>query len=141
MTSITSLWNIRPIGKVISSIKEPTSNEIFYNLRSTIEIYPEFEEGLQGLQGKSEILVIFLFHLNMDNAHLLVHPRGDISTPLRGVFATCSPARPNGLGTSRCRLIALDGPRIHLLGLEAIDGTPVIDVKPFSCLEPRYDLI
>jgi len=131
---------ISPIGKVLSPIKEPVKPDLFHNVRCCVEIYPEFKEGLLGLEEKREVLVMFLFHLNTEISPLLVHPRGDISRPLRGVFATCSPTRPNSIGTNRCRLIALNDRYIDLVGLEAIDGTPVIDIKPFSCLEPNYDL-
>nr|WP_274703239.1 tRNA (N6-threonylcarbamoyladenosine(37)-N6)-methyltransferase TrmO [Acetomicrobium hydrogeniformans] len=133
------MWEISPIGKVLSPIKEPVKPDLFQNVRCSVEIYPEFKEGLLGLEEEKEVLVMFLFHLNIEISPLLVHPRGDISRPLRGVFATCSPTRPNSIGTNRCRLIALRNSYIDLIGLEAIDGTPVIDIKPFSCLDPRYD--
>lgn len=136
---MSGLWGISPIGKVLSPIKEPVKPDLFHNVRCTVEIYPEFKEGLLGLEEEIEVLVMFLFHLNIEKSPLLVHPRGDTSRPLRGVFATCSPTRPNSIGTNRCRLIALRNSYIDLIGLEAIDGTPVIDIKPFSCLDPRYD--
>jgi tRNA-Thr(GGU) m(6)t(6)A37 methyltransferase TsaA len=136
---VSGLWGISPIGKVLSPIKEPVKPDLFHNVRCTVEIYPEFKEGLLGLEEEIEVLVMFLFHLNIEKSPLLVHPRGDTSRPLRGVFATCSPTRPNSIGTNRCRLIALRNYYIDLIGLEAIDGTPVIDIKPFSCLDPRYD--
>jgi tRNA-Thr(GGU) m(6)t(6)A37 methyltransferase TsaA len=136
---VSGLWGISPIGKVLSPIKEPVKPDLFHNVRCSVEIYPEFKEGLLGLEEKREVLVMFLFHLNIEKSPLLVHPRGDASRPLRGVFATCSPSRPNSIGTNRCRLIALRNYYIDLIGLEAIDGTPVIDIKPFSCLDPRYD--
>lgn len=136
---MSGLWGISPIGKVLSPIKEPVKPDLFHNVRCSVEIYPEFKEGLLGLEEKREVLVMFLFHLNIEKSPLLVHPRGDTSRPLRGVFATCSPTRPNSIGTNRCRLIALRNSYIDLIGLEAIDGTPVIDIKPFSCLDPRYD--
>lgn len=136
---MSGLWEISPIGKVLSPIKEPVKPDLFHNVRCSVEIYPEFKEGLLGLEEEREVLVMFLFHLNIEKSPLLVHPRGDTSRPLRGVFATCSPTRPNSIGTNRCRLIALRNSYIDLIGLEAIDGTPVIDIKPFSCLDPRYD--
>lgn len=136
---MSGLWGISSIGKVLSPIKEPVKPDLFHNVRCTVEIYPEFKEGLLGLEEEIEVLVMFLFHLNIEKSPLLVHPRGDTSRPLRGVFATCSPTRPNSIGTNRCRLIALRNSYIDLIGLEAIDGTPVIDIKPFSCLDPRYD--
>ena len=58
------------------------------------------------------------------------HPEDDMSRPLTGVFSTCSPNRPNPIGLHRARIVARDGLRIELDALEAIDGTPVVDVKP-----------
>jgi tRNA (Thr-GGU) A37 N-methylase len=63
-------------------------------------------------------------------AQLLARPQGDMSRPLTGVFSTCSPNRPNPIGLHRARIVARDGLRIELDALEAIDGTPVVDVKP-----------
>jgi tRNA-Thr(GGU) m(6)t(6)A37 methyltransferase TsaA len=65
---------------------------------------------------------------------LTVHPRGDPDNPLRGVFSTRSPDRPNPIGLHRVEVLAVDGTRVRVRNLEAIDGTPVIDVKPV--LEP-----
>ena len=61
---------------------------------------------------------------------LRVHPRGDTSRPEEGVFATRSPHRPNPIGLHPVEILAIDGPRLHVRGLEALDGTPVLDVKP-----------
>ena len=61
---------------------------------------------------------------------LSTHPEGDLSQPLTGVFSTCSPNRPNPIGLHRARIVARDGLRIEVDALEAIDGTPVVDVKP-----------
>jgi tRNA (Thr-GGU) A37 N-methylase len=65
---------------------------------------------------------------------LSVHPRGDERRPVEGVFSTRSPDRPNPIGLHRVRVLAVDGTRVTVSGLEAIDGTPVVDVKPV--LEP-----
>jgi tRNA-Thr(GGU) m(6)t(6)A37 methyltransferase TsaA len=61
---------------------------------------------------------------------LRVHPRGDASNPMQGVFATRSPDRPNPIGLHRVRVLAIDGTRVRVRDLEALDGTPIVDVKP-----------
>jgi tRNA-Thr(GGU) m(6)t(6)A37 methyltransferase TsaA len=79
-------------------------------------------------------VVITWLHL-ADRTTLQVHPRGDTTRPIRGVFATRSQHRPNPLGLHEVTIAAIDDLRIKVRGLEAVDGTPIIDVK--SALEPR----
>jgi tRNA-Thr(GGU) m(6)t(6)A37 methyltransferase TsaA len=90
---------------------------------------PEVLAGLQDLRPGDEILLLTW----LDRARrdvLTVHPRGDASRPLEGVFSTRSPHRPNPIGLHRVRITALDGLRVRVLHLEALDGTPILDVKP-----------
>jgi tRNA-Thr(GGU) m(6)t(6)A37 methyltransferase TsaA len=85
--------------------------------------------GLEGIRAGDELLVITW----LDRAHrdvLRVHPRGDTTRPEQGVFATRSPDRPNPLGLHRVRVLEVDGARLRVDSLEALDGTPVVDVKP-----------
>jgi tRNA-Thr(GGU) m(6)t(6)A37 methyltransferase TsaA len=86
-------------------------------------------EGLEGIQVGDEILVVtWLDRASRDV--LRVHPRGDLGRPEQGVFSTRSPDRPNPLGLHRVKITSIDGPRFGVDGLEAIDGTPIVDVKP-----------
>jgi tRNA-Thr(GGU) m(6)t(6)A37 methyltransferase TsaA len=98
-----------------------------------IEIFPEYQEGLQGLGQFSHVLVLFWFHKN-DTAEerntLKVHPRGNPANPLTGVFATRSPIRPNLIGIAVCRLIRIDGNVIQIDEIDAFTETPVLDLKP-----------
>jgi tRNA-Thr(GGU) m(6)t(6)A37 methyltransferase TsaA len=90
---------------------------------------PEVLEGLRGVQMGDEVIVLTW----LDRARrdvLSVHPRGDISRPQEGVFNTRSPHRPNPIGLHRVQITAIDGARVQVRSLEAVDGTPVIDVKP-----------
>jgi tRNA-Thr(GGU) m(6)t(6)A37 methyltransferase TsaA len=95
-----------------------------------ILIEPPFRRGLDRLAAGQELLVLTWLHRSRREV-LAVHPRDDPAQPLTGVFATRSPNRPNPIGLHRVRLLALEGDGMLLVsGLEAIDGTPVIDIKP-----------
>jgi tRNA-Thr(GGU) m(6)t(6)A37 methyltransferase TsaA len=94
-----------------------------------IELEPSVLEGLDGIQAGDELVVITWLHESSRDV-LNVHPRGDTSRPLAGVFATRSPDRPNPLGLHRVTVLELAGPRLKVGPLEAIDGTPVVDIKP-----------
>ncbi len=94
-----------------------------------IEVNREFAEGLDGIDVGDQLIVITWFHLASRDV-LEVHPRGDVRNPLTGVFATRSPDRPNPLGLHRVTVRELAANRIKVGPLEAIDGTPVIDLKP-----------
>jgi tRNA-Thr(GGU) m(6)t(6)A37 methyltransferase TsaA len=90
---------------------------------------PAVREGLDGIRAGDEILVLTW----LDRARrdvLRLHPRGDRSRPEQGVFTTRSPDRPNPIGLHRVRVLAVDGLRVHVSDLEALDGTPIVDVKP-----------
>ena len=94
-----------------------------------IIIEPPWRDGLEGLEAGREILIFTWLHL-ADREVLKVHPRGDAGRPLRGVFATRSPARPNPIGLHRVTLLEREGGRLRVAPLEALDGTPVADIKP-----------
>ncbi|MFH8383188.1 tRNA (N6-threonylcarbamoyladenosine(37)-N6)-methyltransferase TrmO [Kitasatospora sp. NPDC018058] len=90
---------------------------------------PSVERGLRDLAAGQEVLLLTWLD-RADREVLAVHPRGDRARPETGVFATRSPDRPNPIGLHRVTVLAVDGPRIRVSGLEAIDGTPILDVKP-----------
>lgn len=91
--------------------------------------YPAVSEGLRDLHAGTDILVLtWLDRASRDV--LTVHPRGDLARPATGVFSTRSPARPNPIGLHRVAIIAVNENRIRVRDLEAIDGTPIVDVKP-----------
>lgn len=86
-------------------------------------------EGLRGLQVGTDVIVLTW----LDRARrdvLVVHPRGDPARPMQGVFTTRSPDRPNPVGLHRVTIVSIDGTRMHVRNLEALDGTPILDVKP-----------
>ena len=95
-----------------------------------LEFDPEFADGLEGTSVGSEVLVLTWLHQSRRDL-LRVHPRGDRTKPLRGVFATRSADRPNPIGLHRVEVLEIQKPcRIKVRPLEAIDGTPIIDMKP-----------
>lgn len=102
-----------------------------------IEIAPELEEALHGIRAGDDLIVLTWF----DRAHrdvLKVHPRNDMNHPLTGVFATRSPDRPNPIGLHRVTVMEIAGRRLKVGPLEAIDGTPVIDIKPVLSKSPDF---
>jgi tRNA-Thr(GGU) m(6)t(6)A37 methyltransferase TsaA len=85
--------------------------------------------GLAGIGAGDELILLTWLHRARRDA-LSVHPRGDVSRPAQGVFGTRSPHRPNPIGLHRVQVIAVDGVRLLVRNLEAVDGTPIVDVKP-----------
>jgi tRNA-Thr(GGU) m(6)t(6)A37 methyltransferase TsaA len=94
-----------------------------------VEVAPAYAEALDGLTAGDAVILLTWFHL-ADRDVLKTHPRSDPNRPLTGVFATRSPERPNPIGLHRVNVLAVEGNRLHVEPLEAIDGTPVIDIKP-----------
>jgi tRNA-Thr(GGU) m(6)t(6)A37 methyltransferase TsaA len=94
-----------------------------------LEVDAAFTRALSGIAKGDEVIVITWLH-RADREVLEVHPRGDAEVPLAGVFATRSPDRPNPLGLHRVTVRELEGTRLRIGPIEAIDGTPVVDIKP-----------
>jgi tRNA-Thr(GGU) m(6)t(6)A37 methyltransferase TsaA len=125
-------FEVRPIGRVESSLTDLESAP-----RQADEGAPEawlvFEtemlEGLRSIQAGDEAVVLTWLHRARRDV-LSVHPRGDTSRAQEGVFSTRSPHRPNPIGLHRVHITAVDGPRLRVRSLEAVDGTPIIDLKP-----------
>jgi tRNA-Thr(GGU) m(6)t(6)A37 methyltransferase TsaA len=100
-----------------------------------IELDPGLEPALLGLAPGDAVLVVFYFHESGEHP-LQVHPRGDPNRPLRGVFSTRSPVRPNPIGVTTVRIERIEGTNLEVIGLDAIDGTPVLDMKSHA---PVFD--
>ena len=99
-----------------------------------IEIYPEYIDALLRLEHYSHIIVLYWFHKNDDPEKrniLQVHPKRHKKAPLSGVFATCSPVRPNLIGLTICKILSIDSNVIKIADIDAFDNTPVIDIKPY----------
>ena len=97
-----------------------------------LDVHPLAAEGLLGIAVGDELIVITWLHQGRRNV-LQVHPRGNPTNPLTGVFATRSPDRPNPLGLHPVVVREIDGRRLRIGPIEAIDGTPVVDIKPVLC--------
>jgi tRNA-Thr(GGU) m(6)t(6)A37 methyltransferase TsaA len=125
-------FEVRAIGRVESALTDPEGAPRQADEggpAAWLALEPEVEEGLRGIQVGDEVIVLTW----LDRARrdvLTVHPRGDTSRPREGVFNTRSPHRPNPIGLHRVQITAIDGARVRVRSLEALDGTPVIDIKP-----------
>lgn len=132
-------YEVQPIGWVESPLLDlelaPKQGD-----EGSPEAWLVFEQvvsdGLRDLQPGTDVIVLTW----LDRAHrdvLRVHPRDDPENPEQGVFSTRSPDRPNPIGMHRVRILSIEGTRVRVRDLEALDGTPVVDVKPV--LDPRLD--
>jgi tRNA-Thr(GGU) m(6)t(6)A37 methyltransferase TsaA len=119
----------RAIGRVENDFDEPAASPEIRAVESRIVIDPSLVEGLQGLEPGRRVMVVFCFHRSR-GFDLLQHPRGDRSRPRRGVFALRSPRRPNPIGVTVVDLVAIEENVLRVRGLDAINGTPVLDLKP-----------
>jgi tRNA-Thr(GGU) m(6)t(6)A37 methyltransferase TsaA len=102
--------------------------------RTVLEILPQFAPALDGLAGFSHVWVFYWFHDNdrpEERATLKVHPRRDPANPLTGVFATRAPVRPNLIGLCACRILKIKGNLVEVADLDAKDGSPLLDLKPY----------
>lgn len=128
----------KPIGIIHSPFKEPYGIPIqatrAQNIEGTVEIFPEYAEGLKDIDEFSHIILIYHFHLSRGFS-LKVKPYLD--DKLHGVFVTRAPSRPNPIGLSIVRLIRHEGERLYVQNVDIVDGTPLLDIKPYI---PEFDL-
>jgi tRNA-Thr(GGU) m(6)t(6)A37 methyltransferase TsaA len=123
---------VEPIGRVESPIADPAAAARQPDEGApgaTLVLRPELGPALDGLRVGDDILVLTWLHLAR-REELTTHPRNDRARPRQGVFSTRSPERPNPIGVHRTTIAAIDGTRIDVDRFEAIDGTPVLDIKP-----------
>src|SRR5262245_33940663 len=134
-------FSIQPIGVIRSEIKNTKDAPLFYTEgapNAFLEITPAYIDGLDRMQVGDEIIVITWLHQARRDV-LKVHPRGNRSNPLTGVFLTRSPDRPNPLGLHRVKVLDMNPGRLTIGPIEAIDGTPVVDIKAvMSECRPDY---
>jgi len=127
---VADRYELQPIGWVESPLLDREAAPLQGGSPDAWLVFePGVGEGLRDLQPGTDMLVLTW----LDRARrdvLSVHPRGDLTNPERGVFSTRSPDRPNPIGLHRVAIVSVEGPRIRVRNLEALDGTPIVDVKP-----------
>jgi tRNA-Thr(GGU) m(6)t(6)A37 methyltransferase TsaA len=129
-------FTLHPIGIVHTPFTEPSEVPIQAarsKATGRVEVYPEYAPGLQDLDGFSHIILVYWFH-RAEDVSLAVRPFLDDQP--RGLFATRYPARPNPIGLSAVELMRVDGCTLHVRALDVLDGTPLLDIKPFV---PAFD--
>ena len=128
----------QPIGTIHSPFQNiqgmPIQPAGAKGIAGTIEIKPEYVDGLQDIEGFSHIILIYHFHLSKGYS-LKVKPFLDEN--LRGVFATRAPRRPNHIGISVVKLVRVEGTILHIEDIDIVDGTPLLDIKPYV---PEFDI-
>jgi tRNA (adenine37-N6)-methyltransferase len=134
----SEIFTIKPIGIIRSPFRDveqkvPIQGALAPETRGTMEVYREYEQGLKDIEGFSHLFILYLFH-HAPTVKLTVVPY--IDTAERGVFATRSPHRPNHIGLALARLVRVEGNILTIAGLDMVDGTPVIDIKPYN---PAFD--
>jgi tRNA-Thr(GGU) m(6)t(6)A37 methyltransferase TsaA len=130
--SILNRINLEPVGIVQT---DATGKEVRdKNVISQIIFREEYIEALEGIEEFSHLFVLFWLHKlsDKDRKIMRVHPRGRSDMPLLGIFATRTPHRPNPIGLTRVKLLKVEGKVITVQGLDAYNGTPVLDIKPFD---------
>ena len=128
--------SLHPIGLIHSPFRDQGETPIqsaFSQAEGTVEVYPEYVAGLQDIEGFSHIILLYWFHRS-DGYRLVVKPFMDQVE--RGLFSIRYPARPNPIGISVVELVRREGNQLHVQGLDVLDGTPLLDIKPFV---PRFD--
>ena len=122
----------KPIGIIHSPFKQPRGTPIqpagARDIEGTVEIASEYADGLKDIEGFSHIILVYHFHLSQGYS-LSVKPYMDDQS--RGVFATRAPSRPNSIGISIVRLVRVAGNTLHIRGVDIVDGTPLLDIKPY----------
>lgn len=129
---IKTSYTVEPIGLVHSELTSCEAAPHQGNEGAPdawLEVDATIAEGLEGIAAGNEIILITWFHRARRDI-LKVHPRGDKNRPLTGVFSTRSPDRPNPIGLHRVKVLEVTGNKLRVGPIEAIDGTPVIDIKP-----------
>ncbi|MGB7570579.1 MAG: tRNA (N6-threonylcarbamoyladenosine(37)-N6)-methyltransferase TrmO [Methanothrix sp.] len=120
-----------PIGFVSNSFNEPGDPKALRNSQSLLILDEKYIGAMDGLERYRYLLVVFQFHRSAGYRER-VHPMGDRSIPERGVLATRSPCRPNPIGVTVVEIVSVQGNTIRVTGLDALNGTPILDIKPYE---------
>jgi len=136
------MFTPRPIGYATTPYTEtrqiPKGPGAKHDAEGVLKILPEFEAGLFDIDGFSHLYVIWEFDRSTDY-DLIAHPPVDEGRP-HGLFATRSPRRPNPIALTTVELLRRDGPDLHVRGVDMLDGTPILDIKPYLSSIPEEKL-
>jgi tRNA (adenine37-N6)-methyltransferase len=125
-------WKMKPVGFIRSSYTStdqvPKGLGATHTMEGILEVLPEYEKGLQDIEGFSHLMILWVFH-QAQGCELV----GKVPTDgkVHGVFASRSPRRPNPIGLTVVELVRREGAFLHLRGIDMLDGTPVLDIKPY----------
>ena len=135
------MFSMHPIGHIRSPYNDtheiPKGPGAKHDVEGALELLPEFEPGLLDIEGFSHLFVVWTFHRS-DGFNLVGIP--PIDDRPHGVFATRSPRRPNPIGLTVVELLSRDGPILHVRGVDMLDGTPILDIKPYLSSIPSETL-
>jgi tRNA-Thr(GGU) m(6)t(6)A37 methyltransferase TsaA len=146
MAKSTEKIGLKPIGVIHTTASDNQVKEEHREVEATVEVFPEFEEALEGLDGYSHLFILSYLHkLRPEQiGPLKVKPKRATrrgfkleELPTLGVFALDSPTRPNPIGLTLVRLVKRQGRRLFVAGIDLFDGTPVVDIKPY---QPDYQV-
>lgn len=127
---------LKPIGIIRSPYKTKEDVPIQAYLsdeEGEVEVFEEYKDGLKDIEGFSHIVIVYFFHKSLKYS---LHVRPYLDNELRGLFATRHPNRPNPIGISIVKLLNVKGNILRIKGMDIIDGTPLLDIKPFI---PKFD--
>lgn len=134
------MMNVRykPIGVIHSPFKDTDGMPIqpagAKDIKGTVEVKQKYIDGLKDIEGFSKIILIYHFHLSKEYS---LHVKPFLDDELHGVFATRAPRRPNSIGISVVSLEKVEGPILHIREVDIVDGTPLLDIKPYI---PEFDI-
>ena len=128
----------KPIGVIHSPFKDidgmPIQPAGAKGIKGTVEVKQKYIDGLKDIEGFSKIILIYHFHLSKEYT---LHVKPFLDDELHGVFATRAPRRPNSIGISVVSLEKVEGPILHIREVDIVDGTPLLDIKPYI---PEFDI-
>lgn len=127
---------IKPLGRAKNKIKKPMLPD-WKNVVTNIVINKKYERGLDGIEDYSHVIVVYWLNKEKE-CHLKHHPQGKPDLPYVGIFACRCPQRPNPIAISTVKLLSRKGNIIKVKGLDILDGTPILDIKPYT---PQYDKV
>lgn len=123
---------LEAIGRVSTDVADDEVPRRRRDMVSTIRVFDDYAPGLLGIEAYSHLFVLFWMHRAPGGSPLTAHPRGDTALPRTGVFAARGRNHPNSIGLAVVELLSVDGARLTVRRLDAWDGTPVLDIKPYD---------